>query len=94
MSVMIWALLEKSSWLTLVSSATLPWVCPFSGAGLLDDVEADEATSFRTRVFAKSTELSWMRRRTWMVVVDRDHSWPVTKRQLVISVLSPLLNEM
>jgi hypothetical protein len=39
---------------------------------------AEEATSFRTSVFAKRTELSWILNRTWTAVVASDHNWPLT----------------
>lgn len=88
--VMIWALLEKSPssssaafpGCSAVSAAAtvVSWVGMRAAAwGTLvvsdsDFGAAEEAMSFRTSVFAKSTELSWTRRRTWMVVVDSDHS--------------------
>jgi hypothetical protein len=44
------------------------------------DVEEDEATSFRTSVFAKRTEFNWTRRRVCKVLNDTDHSCSITKR--------------
>lgn len=73
--VIIWALLEKlSSSFSNVSVSAFPFSLVFDEGG----GGAEEATSFRTRVFANKTEFSWILSRTWIVVVDSDQSCPVT----------------
>ena len=73
--VIIWALLEKlSSSFSGVSVSAFPFSLTFDEGG----GGAEEATSFRTRVFANKTEFSWILSRTWTLVVDSDQSCPVT----------------
>ena len=82
MSVMICALLEKSS-SSLFSSFDLlsaSAAAPFVAALASGPEPEDDAMSFRTSVFAYRMELSCTLKLTCRVVVERDHSWPVTAR--------------
>lgn len=81
MSVMICALLEKSSsslFSSLESLATLAAAAPFSAAAPSAAGPEDEAMSLRTSVLAYRIEFSCTLKLTCRVVVERDHSWPVT----------------
>ena len=73
--VIIWALLEKlSSSLSNVSVSVFLFSLTFDEGG----GGAEEATSFRTRVFANKIEFSWILSRIWTLVVDSDQSCWVT----------------
>lgn len=80
MSVIIWALEVKSpSPASLLTPPSKGEAWAEGDVGLvipssLDLCEAEEAMSFRTSVFAKSTEFSCIRRRTWMTHEQRDHN--------------------
>lgn len=76
MSVMICALLEKSSSSLFSSLATLAAAAPLSAPS--DTGAADEAMSLRTSVLAYRIEFSCTLKLTCRFVVARDHSWPDT----------------
>lgn len=70
-SIMICTLPEKSSSSSIPPLSSLPSL-------LLSTVNEKGTTSLRTRVLPNKTVFSWMQIHTWMVVVTRDHNWPVT----------------
>jgi hypothetical protein len=74
MRVMIWAL-EENSLSFCCGAGSSDRVC-VSDSG--DNVEAaiEEATSFRTSVFANKAVLSCVRMRDCNVVIDKNHSCP------------------
>ena len=80
MSVMICALLEKSSSSLFSSLGSLsPFATAPFFAVLLSGLEPeDEAMSLRTSVFAYRIEFSCTLKLTCRVVVESDHSCPVT----------------